>query len=684
MKTVVFDLENFRQGFQAKQDTSKTKFGAARIMRNCQISDRGGIQPRPGTKAVGGNATEQSPVVGFYNFKKAFESDEIIMMAFNDKLQVLSKKFPEKGFKTLKNGFTPGKEFGFVNSLVNTTNTDYVVGCNRFDNYFGWDGVICEILEDVADTDTEITVDSVLTDEILWSEESSSSTTTTINIATARWAANQWNNLYVYVPSTGDIRKITATTTNQITFGSISGLTGAVDFEIRKLKFAAETGKVFYNNQELDFTALIKYNKITVSSPHVASSGDLLFSGVEEYPAAPKGNRFANYLSRIVVGRVRSAVAKDEGGTEQGYSTAGSYFFSRIKDPFDFTWDIPRLAGQADIVSTPLGGNDITDVTPFEDTIYIFKEDYIESLAFSADSQDLPQRTPLKDAVGSVGKTIKGTDDIYFFTPDKRFTSIGRAANKDLKPETFNIGDIIQSFLNKLDVSTIGRGIEFRDRFYIPLKSSSSEPHNDIVLIYNKLTKTFEGVWDIFMFGLMEWQDKLIYAESFENHVREIDPTISYDEIDGERFPISVEYATHFFNLTPSKANIQAINGLVVEGYVEEGASMNFEIWQDHNVDQSIFSANVEFDTEKYLDGININAALGSNPLGVGAISSNISQTPGPDGMRHFMIRFYFPHTYGNYFSVGHKTSSSLYKTEVIRYGLMIKDGQVVDTNRIK
>ncbi len=684
MKTVVFDLENFRQGFQAKEDTSKTRFGAARIMRNCQISDRGGIQPRPGTKPVGGNAREQSAVVGFYNFKKAFESDEIILLAFDDKLQVLSKKFVDKGFKTIKKDFTPGKEFGFANSLVNTTNTDYVVGCNRFDNYFGWDGVICEITAPVLGTDTEITVDSVLTDEILWSQTSASATTTSLTISHAKWADNQWNNLWVYVPSTGDIRKITATTTTSITFGTISGLTGAVEFEIRKLKFADATGTVFYNENELAFTTLTKYNKIPVTSPHVADEGELLFSNPVEYPAAPKGNRFANYLTRIVVGRVRSAVAKDDGGTEQGYSTAGSYFFSRIKDPFDFTWEIPRLAGQGDIVSTPLGGNDITDVTPFEDTIYVFKEDYIEALSFSADSQDLPQRTPLKDAVGSVGKTIKGTDDIYFFTPDKRFTSIGRAANKDLKPETFNIGDVIQSFLNKLDVSTIGKGIEYRDRFLIPLKSSSAEEHNDIVLIYNKMTKTFEGIWDIFSFGFMEWQDKLVYAESFENHVREIDPTISYDEIEGERYPISVEYATHFFNLTPSKANIQAINGLVIEGYVEEGASINFEIWQDHNVDQSIFSANVEFDTEKYLDGVSINASLGSNPLGLGSISSNISQTPGPDGMRHFMVRFYFPHTYGNYFSVGHKTSSSVYKTEVIRYGLMIKDGQVVDTNRIK
>src|SRR5690606_12356547 len=108
--------------------------------------------------------------------------------AFDNKLSVLSKKHIDKGFKVLKNDFTPNKEFGFVNSLVNEQNRDFVVGCNRFDNYFSWDGVICEITAPVTSGASSITVDSVLNDEILWQETSVSATTTSVTIAKDKWA----------------------------------------------------------------------------------------------------------------------------------------------------------------------------------------------------------------------------------------------------------------------------------------------------------------------------------------------------------------------------------------------------------------------------------------------------------------------------------------------------------------
>lgn len=684
MNTVIFDMEDLNQGFQSKIDTSKTDFGAARIMRNCQITERGGISSRPGIVPVGDNYTPTiTPVGGFYNFKRAHRFDEILLLPYDDKISILSKRFVDKGLKILKTGFTLSKEFGFVNSLVNEDNRDYVIGCNRFDNYVSWDGVICELTDPVVNGASSIKVDSVLEDEKLWEETSASATTTSLTLSKDRWAANQWDGLYVHIVSTGDIRKITSTGTKTINFASISGLSGAVQFEIRALKFKDVTGTIIYNGQEKAYTALPKIDEITVSNAHAADAGDLLFSAMVEHPSAPKGNRLANYLTRIVVGNVRSAVGKDSNDADQGYSSAGSYFTSHIKDPFDFSYSINRVAGEGDIISTPLGGGNITDVKPFEETVYIFKEDYIEALQFSPDSNDLPIRTPLKDGIGSVGKVIKGSDDIYFFTPDKKFASIGRAANKDLKPMTFNIGDPIQSFLNDIVVNTVGIGIEYKDRFYIPLKTSKDETYNNIVLVYNRKEETFEGVWDLPVFGFAEWDEKLVFASSYENVINEI-TDLPYDFFSGEKFPISSEYATHFFNLSSSTSNLQALCGLTIEGYVNDGASIDFSIWADHNETNSIFDATIEFDTEKYLDGFQASASLGNNPLGVGAISTNISKEVGPDGMRHFFVRIYFPFYYANYFSVGHKTTSNTYKAEILRYGLMLKEGRVVDQKRIK
>jgi hypothetical protein len=53
MKEVFIDMEKFKLGFYALEDTTKAPFGSARTMTNCQVTDRGGISPRPGTELLG-------------------------------------------------------------------------------------------------------------------------------------------------------------------------------------------------------------------------------------------------------------------------------------------------------------------------------------------------------------------------------------------------------------------------------------------------------------------------------------------------------------------------------------------------------------------------------------------------------------------------------------------------------
>ena len=43
-------------------------------------------------------------------------------------------------------------------------------------------------------------------------------------------------------------------------------------------------------------------------------------------------------------------MARDSGGALQGYSSAGSYFVSKLNNPVDFDFAATRLAGEGDII----------------------------------------------------------------------------------------------------------------------------------------------------------------------------------------------------------------------------------------------------------------------------------------------------------------------------------------------
>lgn len=684
MRELILGLENLQEGLHALEDTTKAKFGAAMKMRNCQVTDRGGIGPRPGTVLLGTYDSTRNKTTGFFNFKKSFAQDEILLRAFNGGLYYLSKTYLSKGWTLLKDGFTATAEFGFVPSLVNTDNTDYLIFCNRYENYMRWSGEVAQLSGSLAGGETTITVNSVLTGEIFYSGTATGSSATTLSLSASTWGASQWNNFYVKITSgvhANKIRKITATTTTQITFDTLGTDPGSCTFEVVQTKFAA-TGTLVYNGQTVAYTALPEYNKITVGSAVAsATSSDLVTTAPVEYPSNPRGNKLTNYLNRIIVGNVRSALARDSGGTQQGYSSAGSYFVSKLNTPTDFSFSATRLAGEGDIISTPYGGGEITDVVHQEDAAYIFKKNYIESVSYSQDANDLAVRDPLKQNIGSIGPVIKGSDDVYFFTEDKKFTSLGRVKAKDLLPSTENLGYDIKRLLETFDYSTLGRGIEYNDKLYVPLKSSSAKERNDIMLVFNKKTKKFDGIWDLPAFALERFSDGLYYSESNGPNVYKMLEGVT-DVVGTTRHPIISEYQTHFFNLTAQKTGLQAMNGLMLEGYIRAGTSITFNVWSDMS-NTPFFTFNFSSSEEGLLDGSESSAFLGGRPLSLDALGATFSE-PGADGRRHFQFQIYFPFQYGNFFSVGHSSDGTDIDYEVTRYGLLMKEDFSPQTSKIK
>lgn len=685
MRELFIGVEELKKGLYALEDTTKAPFGSAMVMKNCQVTDRGGIGPRPGTYLLGDYTSSGDPVTGFFNFRKSFGQDELLMKAVGTSLYFWSKNYESKGWTFLKGNFTSGSDFGFVPSLVNTDNNDYVMFGNRYQNYMRWSGSVAQLTAALVGGETSVVVDSVLTPESFYSDTASAGhSATTATIGTANWAASQWVNFYVYITSgihTGKIRKITANTTTQLTFDTLGSDPGACTFEIRQLKFPA-TGNITYNGTSIAYTAVPEYNKFTVSSAHAShGTDDLVTDSPTEYPANPRGNRFTNYLNRIFVGGVRSALARGSGGALQGWSSAGSVFVSKVNTPTDFTFAATRVAGEGDIISTPYGGGEVTDVVHQEDSAYIFKERYIEAVTYSQDANDLAVRTPLKQNVGSVGPTIKGSDDVYFITADKKFTSLGRIKTKDLKPGTENLGYNIKRLLETFDYSTLGRGIEYNDKIYLPVKSDSGESYNDVMLVYNKKTKAFDGVWDLPAYGLEEFSKGLYFAESSGSNVYKMLDGVT-DLVGANRYPIYSEYQTHFFNLTAQKTGFQAMNGLMLEGYIKGGTTITFNVWKDMAT-TPFFTFNFSADETGLLDGEESSASLGGSPLAVGAFGSTFSE-PDADGRRHFQFQIYFPFQYGNFFSVGHSSDGADMDYEMTRFGLLMSEEFSPQNSKIK
>lgn len=696
-REVYIDDQSFRLGLQALDDTTKAPFGAALVMENCMITDKGGIAPRLGTSLLGTVNSSTFPVRSIYTFKKSFGTDEFLIKTYDTKIEVYSRNNSTSGWFLLKSGFTSDKEFGFLTSLVNTSSQDYTIFCNRYEPYQSWTGATTLLNGVLVGAETVITVDSVLTPEVFDAQvtasvSGSSATTLTLSTSPAPWAASQWNNFYVYIKTgvnAGKISLISATTSSAITFATLGSDPGSCDFEIRQAMFPA-SGNLIIGSSVVTYTAIPTATTFTVSSAPAATNRSIVATTPVTYLDAPRGNRLTNLLNRIIVGNVRSALARTSGGALSGFSPAGSYFVSKINNPFDFGFAATRVAGEGDIVSTPYGGGDITDVVTQEDSAYIFKQRYVEDVKYTQDTSDLAQRTPLKAEIGSVNRVIKGADDVYFMTPDKKFTSIGREKLKDVLPQTENMGYIIKRLLDSYTVDSFV-GTEFADRIYFACKTTSAVTANDIVVVYNKNSKSFEGTWTLSVNGFVRFNNLLHFADSTSANVYQM--LTGHADVSGtDRFPIVAKYQSHFANLGPifrrlkrrqisSFADRQAIHSMYFEGYIKGATNITFQVWKDFAT-TPFLQFNFSGAETTFQDGANLIATLGDEEIGLAPMGS--ISAPDVDGYRHFQFRVYFPFVYGNYFSVGHQSQNVDDDYEISRYGLGMLQDVSADMGRIK
>ena len=674
-KTLTISQQNFKKGLQVLEDDSKAEFGSARIMENCIITDRGGIAPRPGTILLGTYNSTSSATKGVFNFKKSKGNPDLLTKFYDDEMEFFHPTIKE--WARVKNNFTPDQEFDYTYSLVNTDNDDFMYFCNAYDDYQRWRGAYTHLTVALSGGETNISVDSILTTQILYSATATGNSATTLTVSTATYGTDMWKNFYIYIPSTGKIRLITANDGTQITFSTLGSGPGNVAFQIRQLAFTV-TGSIIYNGISIVYTTPDVYNKFPVTSAHAASINSPVSGVPDTYISAPKGSRIDTLRGRVYVGKVKSAISRDSGGALQGSSQAGGVFVSKLLDPTDFSFAGTRAAGEGDLINVVYGGGDISDIAAFEDQVAIYKPDYIELVKYTEDTNDTAIRTPLKPGYGSIARVIQGGNDHYFIRPDKQYTSLGRVRTKDITPQTENMGYVIKRLLDTYEHDNFN-GIEFNNRIISSHKSSKDATYNDVMLVYNKITKSFEGIWSIGANNFDTFKEdgtsspELVYGEANGANVWKMFQSVKADIRDNNTLlPYSTKWQSNFFNALPIKSNVQAINSIAIEGYIKPNSSFKFKLFKNFE-DISSFEFNFGGTETNLIQGTTtIGRFYSSKPFAttpIGSISEEDS-----DGRLRFSFIIYFPYIYGQYFSTYFSSSGVNQDWEIIRCSMGLKE----------
>lgn len=692
MSDFLIDIASFNEGLQALEDSTLAPVGAARIMQNMLITDRGGISPRPGTELLGTYNSSTNGIKGFYNFIKTGVESELLIKSYAGKLEYYH---PTKlDWYLLKSSYTSGAEFGFKEHLTNTDNEDYLYFGNAVENYSRWNGATA-VLSGAYVSGTTLTVDSTLKTTTYQTGTSTATSATTLDDSTKTWAASQWINFYVLITSgtqSGKISKITANTATQLTFAAITDPGAGCTYQIRMPKFPV-SGNLTVGTTTVAYSAIPTSTTFTITDPAtgLADTSSVTVQPTE-YPAAPKGNRLENHHTRMIVGGVQSGMSRDASGNLQGSQSTATVYVSKIKDATDFTFAAPRVAGEGDLITAPYGGGNITDIANQEDFFYVFKKRYIEADKYATDNAaDVVSSTPLKTGFGGQGRVIKGKDDVYFITADNQFTSVSRVQLHDTVPQSLNIGLSIKRLLDTYDFSNTCGG-EFKQRILIACKSDSEQLNNNQVIVYNRQTKTFEGIWLLNASGFTVKEGDFFYSESAGANVWKMFTGVN--DIRGtNKFGISATWKSHWihlvprrsrFRIKPSQFSIQGVNSLGYEGYIKDGTTINLDLYKDFS-DTSVLSFTFGKDDsdDSFVTGsTDLGSFLGDNPLGLEPLGS-ISD-PNPDGYRHFKFVVYFPDIYSNYLSLGVSSSGQDQSYEISRIGLGTSEDTMQAVDNIK
>lgn len=601
-------------------------------MENVFVSDRGGVAVRPGTELFGVADTVNGPISSIHTSVKR-DGTNVMLRASDTVLEYFNRSTGT--WALLKNGFTTNQVFGFADHNLNSDATDYVYFCNAVESYQRWTLAFDMTTAPLVGGELEIPVTSTLVDSVFFTGTASAVAVTTVTVATPTWVPNEWNSgFYIRITdgaSIGSVSPISATTTTQITFTAIAGLVGTPTFEIRRLKFDP-SGSAIINGSIVAYTQIVRDNRLpVVAAPAAASGSPIAQTPIELLSnACPRGNILKVMFQTMFVAGVKAHPT--------------TIYRSRLSNAANFTFGSPRVAGEGDVIDVPDGGGGVNDLDVFEDQLLVFKESYIEQIVFTQDANDLPNRKPIVKSplIGTQGRVFRMGDQIVFANPSNEITTLQRAINRDVRPQTANLAFPIKRAIRHFDFD-LNRGITFQNYTLIAAKKTSDSITNDLIILFDNNLQRWVGEWSLPAAAFTVYDNELYFGSSASREVYKMFTTLN-STVKGD---VSLGYdtlvETQWGNKTEGGLQTQRFNTIGITGYIKLNTKLALSLFYDFEVEAT---HNWIFDplnsVPMVLEGVG-ELTLGTAPIGVTPLGVELGEEEGDFGERRFLVYYRVP-----------------------------------------
>jgi hypothetical protein len=632
-------LVDLKKGYINRPDPAKAD--GLSVMENAILTERDGVSVRPGSELFGTEDTTNPQVTSLHTAKLR-SGTNVMMRSSGTDLEYYNTV--TSSWALLKQNFTTGLVFGFqdhnrgkVDGSID--NNQYTYFCNGIESYQRWrNESYGKITTALTGGESAIEVDTTLAATVYYSGTASATSDTTIDIATAEWFSNQWNtDFVVYITSgtyIGEVRDITATTTTQITFGSITGLnTETPTFEIRLLKYPSSGTVIDGTTGTTEaYTAITKNDELTIGGTvqNVHADDAPIALVPEETKDAPRGNILTTLFTQMFLA----------GNTQ--YPT--SVYRANIDDATDFTFSATRVAGEGDVIDIIEAGPKVTDLNTFEDKLIVGGENHVEQIVFTQDGNDLPNRTPLMHSslIGPAGRSSRMADDILFANKNEEVTSLGRIVNRDQRAFRRDIGWDIKRALRNSTFDGDTRTYTFKNYTLVAYKETSASTTNDKVIVFDHNRSVWVGEWNLPASSFIEYNGELYMGSSASKEVYKLFTEKTSQDKDGDLIGYKMRCATQWKNLTKDQAHQQNFDTIKIEGYIKLNTKVTFSLLYNFAAtstvswtwDPNTQITNVLGTTEEEVLGV---VEMGTAPLG---IELDEREDIGDYGEQRFIVYF--------------------------------------------
>lgn len=582
-------IQDFSPGYRTQGDPSALEPGACQAgSQNVVISDGDLIEPRKGFTLFGTDDSSGERINSAYTFIRR-HGGEVPVRASGTVIEYWNDE--TLAFENLITGLASARIVGFTQLWDNDLYQDQFFMCNGVDSDMMWDGVFSQLDGALVGAETEIVVNSVLTETIHDSNTASASTDTTITIASSAWGTDIWNDLfYVYITAgthVGKIARITDSDATSITFSTITGLSGTVTtFEIRQNKFA-HSGTVHIGTTDIAYTSLSHYNTFAGCTGTPAAADDAAISqAVSKYPGNPRGFMTATLNGRrLIVGTDSSTV-----------------YASHIFDGTDFTYSGPRAAGEGDVILVE-GDGPIYGLGIFGGTAFAVKKSFIKKLVYTEDGTDVLNSESVESSpnCGTVSplSIVQADNNLFLASPVDGIKTLSRVENIE-NFRLLQIADAIRPDMERGRFN-FSAGFFWKNKLYMSMEEEEDSTDNDIVQVYNFA----KSCWEPPLVGLnissfFPYQGELHGASSVHKKCYKLFTELD-DYYDGsEATPIAAAWYTPNFTFG-SALKRKAFTCLYVEGYIAENDEIEVELRYEYEGVSDLITGSISGTNEAIL-----------------------------------------------------------------------------------